>query len=79
MISEVCNEDGSMSRTPQLIRFCEQHRARSARAPSSPLPCPPPVTGAAIPDADPSRTVGLVLTSIADLIEYLNEEAEASS
>lgn len=41
VLAEVCNEDGSMSRIPQLIPFCEEHR--------------------------------LVLTSIKDLQEYLNE------
>ena len=41
VLCEVCNEDGSMARTPQLIEFCAEH--------------------------------GLVLTSIADLIEYIKE------
>lgn len=41
VLSEICNDDGSMSRTPELITFCEKHE--------------------------------LVLTSIADLIEYLEE------
>ncbi len=38
---EICNDDGSMARIPQLIPFCEEH--------------------------------GLVLTSIADLIDYRRE------
>lgn len=37
----MCNEDGSMSRIPELLPFCEQH--------------------------------GLVLTSIADLTQYIEE------
>jgi len=42
ILSEICNEDGSMARVPQLIPFCEEH--------------------------------GLILTSIADLIAYLDEQ-----
>ena len=41
VLAEVCNDDGSMARIPQLIPFCKEH--------------------------------GLVLTSIADLIEYIKE------
>ena len=26
MLAEVCNEDGSMARIPELIPFCEAHR-----------------------------------------------------
>ena len=44
ILSEVCNEDGSMSRIPELIPFCEEH--------------------------------GLVLTSIADLAEYIKETGQ---
>ena len=44
ILCEVCNDDGSMARVPELITFCEEY--------------------------------GLVLTSIADLIDYLNEEGE---
>ncbi len=40
-VCQVCNEDGSMSRIPELLPFCEQH--------------------------------GLVLTSIADLTQYIEE------
>lgn len=46
VLCEVCNDDGSMARIPQLIPFCEQH--------------------------------GLVLTSIADLIEYIEEQGQSS-
>jgi len=42
VLAEICNDDGSMARIPQLIPFCEEH--------------------------------GLILTSIADLIAYLEEE-----
>ena len=45
ILAEVCNDDGTMSRIPQLIPFCEEH--------------------------------GLVLTSIADLIAYLEEQEAA--
>jgi len=41
VLAEICNDDGTMARTPQLIEFCEEH--------------------------------GLVLTSIADLIKYMDE------
>jgi len=41
VLAEVCNDDGTMARTPELLAFCEEH--------------------------------GLILTSIADLISYLNE------
>jgi len=47
VLSEICNDDGSMMRVPQLIPFCEEH--------------------------------GLVLTSIADMIAYLNEDEERAS
>ena len=43
VLVEVCNEDGSMARIPQLIPFCSEH--------------------------------GLVLTSIADLVAYIGEDA----
>ena len=45
ILAEVCNDDGTMARIPQLIPFCEEH--------------------------------GLVLTSIADLIAYLEEQEAA--
>jgi len=46
VLAEVCNEDGSMSRIPELIPFCEKYR--------------------------------LVLTSISDLKQYLDELDGAS-
>ena len=45
VLAEICNDDGTMARIPQLIPFCEEH--------------------------------GLVLTSIADLIAYIQEVEEA--
>ena len=45
VLCEVVNEDGSMSRVPELTTFCEEH--------------------------------GLVLTSIADLVEYIQEQRAA--
>ena len=47
ILCEVCNDDGSMARVPDLITFCEEH--------------------------------GLILTSISDLIEYMNAEDEAAA
>ena len=44
ILAEVCNDDGTMARIPQLLPFCEEH--------------------------------GLVLTSIADLIAYLDEQEQ---
>jgi len=41
VLAEICNDDGTMARIPDLIPFCEEH--------------------------------GLILTSIADLISYLDE------
>ena len=46
VLAEVCNEDGSMARIPQLIPFCEAHR--------------------------------IVLTSISDLKQYLDEVGHVS-
>ena len=47
ILCEVCNDDGSMARVPDLLTFCEEH--------------------------------GLILTSISDLIEYMNAEDEAAA
>ena len=47
VLCEVVNDDGSMARVPDLLKFCEEH--------------------------------GLVLTSIANLIEYVEEHLKANT
>ena len=74
VLSEICNEDGSMSRVPEV------HAAPAQPiTPSHPLLCPPPLSllGSAVAASSLAqlRTFceehGLVLTSIHDLREHL--------